>query len=142
MTVLIDTPIWSLAFRRAKRPSNGHQVLEMVLRQLITRGRAVLIGAIRQEVLSGIRDEKAFDRLRDYLRHFSDEPLTEVDYEDAARFRNRCQAAGVTGSPTDFLLCAVAARRGMPIFTADKDFERYAKHLPIRLYEPPRPGHN
>jgi hypothetical protein len=33
------------------------------------------------------------------------------------------------------LICAMAHRLGLPIFTTDPDFSGYAKHLPIRLHE-------
>lgn len=103
--------------------------------ELIKEGRAAIAGPIRQEVLSGIRDQSAFEKLRTYLRHFDDEEVETEDYEEAARITNVCRAAGISGSEIDFLLCAVAVRRNLPIFTTDADFERYAKHIPIRLHE-------
>ena len=39
-------------------------------------------------------------------------------------------------SNTDFLICAVAQRYGMPIFTEDRDFLHYRDLLPIELYQP------
>ena len=42
-----------------------------------------LIGPVRQELLSGIRQETSFQKLRDQLRAF-DEPIRGADYEDAA----------------------------------------------------------
>jgi hypothetical protein len=35
---------------------------------------------------------------------------------------------------TDYLICAVAVRGKMEIFTTDGDFQHYRKHLPIALY--------
>jgi 2,4'-dihydroxyacetophenone dioxygenase len=37
-------------------------------------------------------------------------------------------------SNTDFLICAVAERRSLPILTTDTDFTRLARILPITLY--------
>lgn len=105
------------------------------VRDLIAEGRMVLLGAIRQEVLSGISAAPDFERLRDHLRAFPDEPLDPYDYEQAAEFTNQCSAHGVQGSPTDFLICAAAFLRGVTILTTDRDFTRYAKYLPIRLHE-------
>lgn len=95
-----------------------------------------MIGPIRQELLSGLREEAQYHRLKERLRAFPDEPLTVQDYELAARFGNQCRAAGIAGSAADFLICAVAAARNWPIFTTDKDFQQYAKALPIRLHAP------
>jgi predicted nucleic acid-binding protein len=106
------------------------------LADLIRESRAVLIGPVRQELLSGVREEDVFQRLLQDLRAFQDEASEVSDFEEAARFNIRCRAAGVSGSPIDFLICAMASRREMAIFTIDDDFHRYAAHLPIRLLEP------
>jgi predicted nucleic acid-binding protein len=49
---------------------------------------------------------------------------------------NTCRAAGVAGSAIDFLICAVTRRRGLAIFTTDRDFSRYAAAVPVKLYVP------
>jgi predicted nucleic acid-binding protein len=135
MLVLVDTPIWSLALRRTSRDFNPHeQRFTAALEELIRDGRAQLVGPVRQELLSGIRTETTVRKLREQLRGF-DEPRLEVDdYEEAAHFNNQCRSRGVAGSAIDFLICAVASRRGWQIFTTDRDFTRYAALVPIRLY--------
>jgi predicted nucleic acid-binding protein len=95
-----------------------------------------IIGAIRQEVLSGIRELLYYERLRAYLRGFDDEPLTREDFEQAAAANNTSRAMGISGSPADFLICATAIRHGWEIFTADSDFTDYARALGIVLYKP------
>jgi predicted nucleic acid-binding protein len=130
MKVLVDTSVWSLAFRRR---APAHASVDE-LRRLIVNGRAAMVGPVRQEILSGIRDSTAFERLRDRLGAFPDEPLTTADYERAAEFFDACRAKGLQGSNTDFLLCAVSARRRMPLLTTDQDFLRYATVLPIAVH--------
>jgi predicted nucleic acid-binding protein len=129
--VLVDTSVWSLALRRST-PSANPAVDE--LRSLIEEGRVAMIGVIRQELLSGVRTDAAFQRLRDHLRSFVDEPLETGDFERAAEHYNTCRARGVQGSNTDFLICAVAERRNLPILTTDADFIRFASVLPIALH--------
>jgi predicted nucleic acid-binding protein len=131
MNVLVDSSVWSLALRR--NTTNDAISIVNVLRDLIADGRVVLLGAIRQEVLSGVRYKEQFARLREYLRAFPDLELTTEDYELAAEFFNTCRSNGVQGSNTDFLLCAVAHRRGYSIFTTDKDFENFRSHIPVVL---------
>ena len=92
------------------------------------------MGAIRQELLSGIREEERFHKLRDYLRAFEEPGIEVLDYEEAAQMHNRCRTRGITGSAIDFLICAVAKRRDWHIFTTDRDFERYERVLGLRLY--------
>ncbi|MBA3885470.1 MAG: PIN domain-containing protein [Acidobacteria bacterium] len=131
MKVLVDTSVWSLALGRT-RPSQPPVVEE--LRSLIEEGRIAIIGPIRQELLSGVRESATFERLRDHLRHFEDAALETLDYERAAEHFIACRARGVQGSNTDFLICAAAERRSLPIFTTDRDFTRFARILPISLH--------
>ena len=130
MKILVDTSVWSLALRRDEQQNAGYRV---ALAELIEDGRVVMLGCIRQELLSGVKGLVQFRKLRDRLRPFADLDLTEEDYEEAASCFNRCRAAGVQGSNTDFLICAVCLRRDMPIFTTDKDFGHYAKVLRVKL---------
>lgn len=135
MRVLVDTTIWSLALRRRSAGRNPEETrLVEVWEGLVADGRIVLLGLIRQEILSGIADEHQFERLRDALAAFSDEVVLTSDHVRAAEQFNRCRAAGVAGSPVDFLISAVAERLAVPIFTTDRDFERFARHVPIRLF--------
>ena len=135
MLVLVDTPIWSLALRRKSRDLNRRELsLTQALEELVRDGRAQLIGVVRQELLSGIRDPQRFETLRNYLSAFDDPALAAGDYETAAGMHNRCRGRGVTGSAIDFLLCAVAELRHWQIFTTDKDFEHYRRVLGLKLY--------
>ena len=135
MIVLVDTSVWSLALRRKREDLSPEEVrLTKALAELIEEGRAQIVGPIRQELLSGIRDEETFLALRRHLRAFDEPHLEADDYEEAARMNNQCRRRGVTGSGIDFLICAVAYRREWEIFTTDRDFTRYAKVLALRLY--------
>ena len=135
MSVLADTPIWSLALRRKPGDLNPVEVrLTQVLGELIRAGQVQLLGVIRQELLSGIREAERFRRLRDLLSAFEDPQLDGSDYEEAARFHNLCRARGVAGSAFDFLICAVAHRRDWQIFTTDLDFGRYARIVGVKLF--------
>lgn len=129
MSVLIDTPVWSEFFRRTA-PAPG---IREKVREIVTAGDALMIGPIRQELLSGVRIPEQWERLRTALRSFRDERLLTADYEAAAAFISRCRSAGIQGSNTDFLICAVSDRLQAPIFTLDRDFENYATVLQIQL---------
>jgi predicted nucleic acid-binding protein len=130
--VLVDTPIWSLALRRRHRAADDPAAAELA--SLVQDGRAALIGAVRQELLSGIRERVHFESVRDHLRAFPDVEVTREDYEQAASFFNVCRAKGIQGSNTDFLICAIASRIGSSIFTTDADFTHFAGLLPVSLH--------
>lgn len=135
MKVLVDTSVWSLTLRRRlERLSVEQHRISEELSELVREHRVAMVGPVRQELLSGVKVQRTFERLRQALRAFPDEALTTQDFEEAARANNRCRAAGVAGSAIDFLLCAVALRRSLAIFSTDRDFERYARHLQFPLY--------
>lgn len=95
-----------------------------------------MIGPIRQEILSGIRSESQFDNLKKHLESFTDLPILTEDYVEAARYFNLCRSKGIQGSNADFLICSVSVQNELPIYTIDKDFELFAKHIPLRLHKP------
>jgi predicted nucleic acid-binding protein len=132
LKVLVDTSVWSLALRRHRPEREGEVVAE--LGRLIAGFEVAMIGPIRQELLSGIRERAQYDTLCEKLRAFTDIRLETEDYETAARFFNQCRASGVQGSNTDFLICAVSVLRGMAIFTTDRDFDAYSRILGVRLH--------
>ncbi len=133
--VLVDTPIWSLSLRRkAIDLSSSERRVTQNLYHLVRQSRVKLLGSTRQEVLSGIREESQFLRIRDHLRGFPNVDLDVSDYEEAARASNECRRRGIAGSPVDLLMCAVALRHGWQIFTTDRDFAHYGKALNVQLF--------
>lgn len=131
MKVLIDTCVWSAVLRR----HDPDPAMTARVADLITDGRAVLIGPVLQELLSGVRDARQFAALKKHLAPFEDVPLRRDHFETAAEFANTCRSRGVQGSTIDFLICAVAHLEGFHILTTDGDFSRFALHLPITLHE-------
>ncbi|HEX4031969.1 MAG TPA: PIN domain-containing protein [Terracidiphilus sp.] len=126
MKILVDTCVWSLLLRRRSKTamSGDEQHLLQTLTEAIQDGRIVLIGPIRQEVLSGIKDQAQFEKLRTALAAFPDETLTTAHYEEAARLFNLCRSRGVECGSTDILICAVAAGMRWNILTYDQGLKR------------------
>lgn len=75
MKIIVDTCVWSLAFRRrsAALLSESETALVAQLRSAIQSKEAAIIGPIRQEILSGIRDKAKFALTRGLLDPFPDE---------------------------------------------------------------------
>jgi predicted nucleic acid-binding protein len=126
MKVIVDTCVWSLSLRRrsAARLKTGEQQMVAQLREAIQDGNALIVGPIRQEILSGIRDKAQFAKTEELLDPFRDEDITASDYVDAARLFNLCQDHGVQCGAVDTLLCAVAVRNRYGILTYDGGLKR------------------
>lgn len=131
MKVLVDTCIWSHALRSRNQ---AFETQVKCLETLIADQRVLIIGAIRQEVLSGYSDATKFELLKTKLSYFENTPIVDEDYITAAKFYNICRQKGVQRSHIDLLICAVAVRLNVPILTSDKDFGFYQQHLPTKLY--------
>ena len=129
MKILVDTCIWSQVLRK-KTPN---LILTKQLKDFISDGRVVMIGPIRQELLSGISNPSQFNKLKHTLSFFEDIILKTDHFVEAAEFSNLCRKNGIQGSTTDFLICAVANLEKLSIFTVDSDFINYNKYLTIKL---------
>ncbi len=96
--ILVDTPVWSVTLRRkSENLAPPERQVTQLLSQIVEEGRATLPGSMRQELLSELREDAQFRRLRDYLRAFPDLQVETSDFEEAARASNYCRAAGIAG---------------------------------------------
>lgn len=132
--VIVDTCVWSLAFRK-KTLAEDESRLVNFLASLIKNGRVVMLGPIRQEILSGISDRDKFLILKDGLESFFDFEIATKDYERAAELCNLCRSQGIQGSCVDFLICSVAKSNGFPILTLDKDFQSYSRCAGLEIVD-------
>jgi hypothetical protein len=133
MKCIIDTSVWSLALRKAPKNKEEIELIEIV-KTIIREMRVVMIGPIRQELLSGISDIKKFEQLRKRMSVFTDRIINTEEYEIAAEYSNECRRNGIQGSHIDYLICAVATANDNCIITLDKDFANYQKYIPIKIY--------
>ena len=129
--VLIDTSLWSLMLRR-----RGSAVLSEPQRddvrhihELLRSGSAMLIGAIRQELLTGIRAPSQFAAVQEGLLGARELAMPLAAYDQAASCANRCIEHGVAIEKMDLLLCAASIIHGVSIWANDGDFARYAAVL-------------
>lgn len=126
MKLLADSCAWPLLLRRRTGIllSGDEQLILSSLEEAIRDGQVVIIGPIRQEVLSGIKDAAQFDKVRMALEAFEDESLSTFHFEEAARLFNLCRGRGVECGCTDILICAVAIERQCGILTYDRGLKR------------------
>ena len=132
---LVDTSVWSMALRRDQAKLNAKELQGVKqLQGLVQEHRSRVIGPIRQELLSGMRETAQFERLREKMRAFEDEPLLTSDFDYGAELNIRGLRAGITASSVDMLICAVAQIRSWSILSLDNDFQRLAKLFNLELH--------
>ena len=124
--VLVDASVWVDYL-------NGQAEAVKAMNALIRSGRVLVCGQIRQEVLQGSRDEKAFAKLEKQMSLWDCETEEPSDFTEAARIFARLRWKGITIPPTDCLIAAVAMRRKLLLYATDNDFD----YIPqLRRYVP------
>jgi predicted nucleic acid-binding protein len=136
VTLLVDTSVWSLAFRRDVE-STAPEVKS--LRAAIGGGDSIVTtGLILQELLQGFAGPRA---RKDIVQRFAALPLLAPDrrdYIDAAELRNRCRRSGVQLGTIDALLAQLCIRHDLAILTTDGDFSMAEKHCALNVWKPTR----
>lgn len=135
MKVLVDTSVWSLMLRRDPATLNtAEREIVRDLQDVVNDGRVLILGPIRQELLSGVKSDKQFAALKQKLSAFDDSELATRDYENAAIAANLCTRAGVATGSIDVLICATALDRQWRVFSCDKGFLHFQKVLKFQMH--------
>jgi predicted nucleic acid-binding protein len=134
MTLLVDTSVWSLAFRRDAE-EGAPQI--RVLRDALAGGETlVTTGLILQELLQGFAGPRA---RKDLIERFSALPLLipdRADHVNAAELRNLCRRSGIQIGTIDALLAQLCIRHSMTLLTTDNDFVLAAKYCDLDVWTP------
>lgn len=129
---LVDTSVWSLAYRR-DTPPDVSQVA--ALRSALVGGEYVAItGMVLLELLRGFLPPRAQDRIMNDLAALELIEPTRDDYVEAARLANTCRQAGVQLGSVDALLAQLAISRDLEMLTTDRDFENAARVVPLQVW--------
>jgi predicted nucleic acid-binding protein len=132
VNIVVDTSVWSLLLRREQR-NEENAFLKRLLLFLQREDIIYLVGPVLQELLDGIKHQKQFDLLVEYLEPFPIIECTRTDFITAARLKNLCRSKGVQAGSVDFLIAAVCVNRKYPLLTSDNDFSLIAKYCPLIL---------
>ena len=132
MSLLVDTSVWSLAFRR----DNEAVLAEVRVLQHALEGadQVFTTGLILQELLQGFAGPKARDQL---IERFAALGFLQPDREDhieAAEVRNLCRRNGVQIGTIDAVLIQLCRKHDLVLLSSDNDFRAAAKHIQFRMW--------
>lgn len=134
MSLLVDTSVWSLAFRRDGEPG-APEVL--ALRAALQGADQVFTtGLVLQEVLQGFAGPRNRDQLVDSLSCLAFLQPDKQDHIAAADIRNLCRRRGIQIGTIDALLIQLCQRYELALLTTDKDFRNASRHVTFGLWTP------
>lgn len=132
MSLLVDTSVWSLAFRRDAE--HGSREVEALRVALLNGEGGVTTGMILLEVLRGVLPERARTAIEGAFATLEFVEPSRNDYVEAAAIATRCRRAGVQIGSVDALIAQLAIAGGHTLLTADRDFTHAARVIPLRLW--------
>jgi predicted nucleic acid-binding protein len=126
VVTLADTSAW-VDYLRGRRTRVAARLDELL-------DEVVTTDVVAMELLMGARDDAHVVQLRRLLSSVDNVPITTEEWDDAAAIYRTCRRAGVTiRSVPDCLVAAVARRHDLVVLHNDRDFERIAEVVDVRV---------
>ena len=132
MSLLVDTSVWSLAFRRDAHAMTAE--VSTLQHALNGSDQVFTTGLVLQELLQGFAGPKARIQL---IERFGALGFLQPDREDhieAAEVRNTCRRHGVQIGTIDALLIQLSLKHDLVLLSSDNDFRSASKHIHFRLW--------
>ncbi len=127
--VIVDTSAWVESFR-----PQGDTDLAGLMKDLILRGRILLPGIIKAEILRGARNRKEYSRLEGLLRGLTYLPVPEDFWEKLADFSFRLYRKGIAVPLVDTYISLLCIEHDVPIIHNDKHFNLISQKFPLKIF--------
>jgi len=132
VSLLVDTSVWSLSFRRDGQP--GAPEVGALRAALQGAEQVFITGLVLQEVLQGFAGPKNRDQLVERLSALAFLQPDKQDHIAAAEIRNVCRRQGIQIGTVDALLVQLCQRYALTLLTTDKDFQAASQQVEFRLW--------
>ena len=132
MSLLVDTSVWSLAFRRDAEVLTPE--VKTLQQALEGADQVFTTGLVLQELLQGFAGPKARAQLVERFAALGFLQPDRADHIEAAEVRNACRRQGVQIGTIDALLVQLCLRHDLVLLSSDNHFRSAAKHIKFRLW--------
>ena len=132
MSLLVDTSVWSLAFRRDSETTA--QEVKALQHALEGADQVFTTGLVLQELLQGFGGPKARSQLIDRFGALGFLQPDREDHIEAAEVRNSCRRHGVQIGTVDAVLIQLCLKHDLVLLSSDNDFRSAARHIKFRLW--------
>ena len=126
--VIIDTSAWIESFR-----SQSEKALINLVKDLILKGRVLVPGIVKTELLRGTKNQKEYNKLNDLLKGLEYLPVSEDFWEKLSRFSFKLFRKGVTVPLTDTYIALLGIENNASILHRDKHFDLIAEKVPLKI---------
>lgn len=133
MSLLVDTSVWSLAFRRGAEADICAEI-NTLQHALAGADQIFTTGLVLQELLQGFAGPKARMQLMERFTALAFLQPYRNDHIEAAEVRNSCRRRGVQIGTIDALLIQLCRKHDLILLSTDQDFRSAAKHVEFRLW--------
>jgi hypothetical protein len=126
--VIIDTSAWIESFR----PQSEKAFINLV-KDLILKGRILVPGIIKTELLRGTKNKKEYNQLNDLLKGLEYLPVSDDFWGKLSLFSFRLFRKGVTVPLTDTYIALLGIENNASILHRDNHFDLIAEKLPLKI---------
>ena len=126
--VIVDTSAWIESFR----PQSEKTFINLV-KDLIVKGRILIPGIIKTELLRGTKNKKEYNQLNDLLKGLEYLPVSDDFWEKLSLFSFRLFRKGVTVPLTDTYIALLGIENNASILHRDKHFDLIAEKVPLKI---------
>lgn len=129
--VIVNTSVWIDYIRQT-----GTEKVRLLERYLVTADLSLYLTAtILQEVLQGVRGDKAFEQVKRNLTGLTILKLDPVEaaVEAAVLFRFLRKKGVTIRKPNDCLIAHYAIFYDIPVLHSDVDFDQIARHTALQI---------
>ncbi len=126
--VIIDTSAWIESFRR-----QSEKAFINLVKDLILKGKILVPGIIKTELLRGTKNKKGYNQLNDLLKGLEYLPVSDDFWGKLSLFSFRLFRKGVTVPLTDTYIALLGIENNASILHCDKHFDLIAEKVPLKI---------
>jgi len=129
--ILVDTSVW-VDFLRGVN-SRQHRILHSLIEN---EEDIAVTEIILTEILQGIKEDKNYQKVKDYLLEFPiHKPNATETYLKAAQIYRDCRKKGKTVRKTvDCIIAAICMENDLTLLHKDSDFELIESYTTLKCY--------
>ena len=126
--VIVDTSAWIESFR-----PQSDKAFHNLVKDLIIKGKILVPGIIKTELLRGTKNKKEFNRLDDLLKGLEYLSVADDFWKKLSRFSFDLFRKGVTVPMTDTYIALLCIENNVSILHRDKHFDLIAEKTSLKI---------